>query len=120
MKLNEDYTIMPNVDSTEAFKIRILDPDSDFLNWVFQINWMKFDEDEENDTARIAIDYDIIYPSEESDFLKVYSGPDDPRILAVLGPCIENVLELAVEKAALTISDETTVDDADNKEATEK
>ena len=116
MKINEDYVIAPNAESTEAFRIQIVDPDSEFLNWVFQVNSMKFAEDEDENSARLAIDYDIIYPSEESEFLKIYSGPDDQRILDTLAPCIENILELAVAKAALTIEDDTDEEEIEEEE----
>ena len=118
MKINEDYVIAPNADSTESFRIQIVDPDSEFLNWVFQVNSMKFAEDETEDSARLAIDYDIIYPAEESEFLKIYSGPDDQRILDTLGPCIENILELAVAKAALVIEDDTDDEEETPEEVT--
>ena len=118
MKINEDYVIAPNADSTESFRIQIVDPDSEFLNWVFQVNSMKFAEDETEDSARLAIDYGIIYPAEESGFLKIYSGPDDQRILDTLGPCIENILELAVAKAALIIEDDTDDEEEIEEEAT--
>lgn len=111
MKIGEDYAVISNEPTSSAFRIKILDPDSEFMDWIFLINGMRFEEHEEDDYANLEIDYEVVFPEAGSVVLESYTGANDQRILDTLGPCIENILELAIEHASLTIKEENQATD---------
>lgn len=104
MKLNEDY-IVPLMDDAQMI-FEIISVDSDFLGWVFQVNSMKFEEDDETETARLTIDYNVLKPTPDQIESMGYTGDSDPRVTNVIGSCIEDMIDNALKNNAFKISDE--------------
>jgi hypothetical protein len=116
--LHETYEILPKNPSeleNERFILKVIDPDNELYDWVFQINGLSLNENEEEDEARMIIDYDILEAPEE--LPETYDSSEDDRIVTSLGDIILDILEMALEnnKFAIQPQEESEIsNDSDN------
>lgn len=106
MKLNEDYiTVLNDTDNKDgvSFKIKIINENSPFLDWIFSVGGMSFLEDENEETATLSIEYEIVYPEKDSEAMKEFPTPTDQRIVDALGKCVEDLLYQAIQNNGFTV-----------------
>jgi hypothetical protein len=107
--LNETYQVLPKKEAdinNESFVLKIIDPDHELYDWVFQVNALTFKEPEnpeEEDEAKLTIHYDVLEPAS---LPEGYESSEDEKIVSSLGDIIIDILTLALENDKFTIKEE--------------